>query len=165
MLNIMAIPLSRGLFALVDGKDYERLAKYKWHANKIGKTYYAFNGRGRKQVSMHRLILGLTKGDGKLTDHQNHCGLDNRKCNIRICTHSENQHNLKSRKGSSKYKGVCWYKRRKKWYAYIHLGNKSIHLGSFYKEIDAARAYDQKAKELFGEFALTNFGRLTGWDA
>ena len=62
-----------------------------------------------------------------------------------------------SKVGSSKYKGVTWHKMGKKWVAAIQLNRKQYHLGHFSNEIDAARAYDEKAKELHGEFAYLNF--------
>ena len=59
--------------------------------------------------------------------------------------------------GTSEYKGVCWQKRDKKWRAQIQCNGELEHLGYFVHEIEAAEAYDQKAKALFGEFANTNF--------
>lgn len=160
-LDIMAIPLTQGLFALVDGKDYKWLNQHKWYAHKSRNTYYAYrrykqNGKSIL-ISMHRQILGLTKGNKKQTDHKNHNGLDNRRYNIRSCTHGENQHNRRTQNGVSKYKGVFWHKRDKKWQCQIKHNGEHIYLGSFVDEIDAAKAYDRKARELFGEFASCNF--------
>lgn len=105
---------------------------------------------------MHRAILNVPKG--YKTDHRNHNGLDNRKQNLRIATNSENQQNQKIRKnGTSQYKGVSWNSKHKLWYAQIKLNNKVKWLGDYKNEIEAAKAYDEAAKELFGEFALTNF--------
>lgn len=161
-INMKQIPLTQGKFAIVDDEYYEYLMQWKWYARKDENTYYAVrwimqNGKGIIQ-RMHRLILGLKKGDGKYTDHQNHNGLDNRLRNIRACTCSQNQQNrLPLKNISSRYKGVHLYKRTGKWKARIRLGKQSIHLGCFDKEIEAALAYDMKAKELFGEFAYLNF--------
>lgn len=163
ILDIMAIPLSQGLYALVDGKDYERLNRYKWYAYKAKNTYYAGRNEykkvvpNRKQIiiPMHRDILGLKTGDGKYTDHINHCGLDNREYNIRICTNQQNCQNQKISNHTSKYKGVSWHKQ--KWQAQICYSRKCIYLGLFNNEIEAAKIYDKKAKELFGEFANCNF--------
>jgi len=162
------IPLTQSKFAIVDNEDYEWLMQWKWCAAKVRNTFYATRVIGtrlnQQTISMHRLIMNTAKE--MQTDHRNHNGLDNRKENIRTCTHSENQHNRKvTHKGTSKYKGVCWkkgitYKGHQydgKWCTQITNKDKSIHIGYFNDEIKAAKAYDQKAKELFGEFAHTNF--------
>ena len=158
----MAIPLTQGLFALVDGEDYEKLSKYKWYALKARNTYYAVrqktvNHKKQKTIFMHRQILTAQTKDE--TDHCNHCGLDNRKYNIRLCTRSQNQHNSLPRKNtSSRFKGVYWCTSYRKWRCRIYISGQQIYLGSFSNEIKAAKAYDNKAKELFGEFAHLNFG-------
>lgn len=151
------ISLTQGKFAIVDDDDYEQLSRWKWYALKRRETFYAVRKYKRKtMIFMHRQILQLTKGDSKETDHRNHCGLDNRKQNIRICSKSQNHQNQRPRKlGMSKYKGVVWHK--KKWQVQIGHRGKEIYLGRFDNEIEAAKAYDHKAKELFGEFVYTNF--------
>lgn len=160
----MAIPLSQSLFALVNGKNYEWLNQWKWHAlwQPSIKDFYAVRHSSqklgkRKSIFMHRLILGLKFGDGKQTDHKNHCGLDNRETNLRICTYSQNFQNKVSHSGTSKFKGVAWNKNSHKWQVQIMHNYQAIYLGLFNSEIDAAKVYDTKARELFGEFAHTNF--------
>lgn len=155
------IPLTQEKFAIVDDEDYERINQYKWYARKGGNTYYAMRAmpiQNSKQqwVFMHKEILGLPKSIE--TDHRNGYGLDNRKANLRPATHQQNQWNQQSHyKGTSQYKGVCWNKLSKKWVAYIELNGKQYHLGCFDNEIEAAKVYDRKAIEWFGEFARTNF--------
>lgn len=156
------ISLTQGKFAIVDDNRYESLSKYKWYVLKAPYTYYAarwgWNGKKKTNIFMHREILGLRFKDKILTDHRNHNGLDNRLFNLRSCDSFQNQQNGKRRKnGSSKFKGVCWHKIAQKWQAQIKFKCKFIYLGSFDNEIEAAKAYDTKAKELFGEFACTNF--------
>ena len=113
------IELTRGKKALVDAKVFKILSIYQWQANRIRGIWYAEttirqNGK-RTTYSMHRMILGLKHGDGKYTDHINHNGLDNRQCNLRICTRSENEMNRRRNKNSSsKFKGVSWHKWLKK---------------------------------------------------
>lgn len=102
--------------------------------------------------------------DSRFVDHFNHNGLDNRRVNLRICTNSQNQMNRKPNKNSrSKFKGIRLHKRGQVWEARIMLDGKSLYLGGFKKEIDAARAYNKAALEIFGEFAYLNkFEELEG---
>lgn len=156
-MDMKRIPLTQGKFAIVDDELFEWLNQWKWCAHKNRNTYYAERG-GKGHIQMHREILGLTYGDGKLSDHINHNGLDNRQSNIRICTNAENLQNQRPQKDkTSKYKGVRWSKVAEKWRAYIKKNKKWSCLGYFANEIDAAKAYNRKAKELFGEFACPNF--------
>jgi len=162
MLDIMAIPLTRGLYAVVDGADYERLNKWKWCALRGKNTFYAVRKvkRGKKWAAlfMHRTLLDLGFGNKLQGDHRNHNGLDNRKSNLRVCTSAQNHQNrLPIKNASSKFKGVAWDKQKKKWRARIQINGKNIELGRFNFETEAALAYDKTAKRLFGEFACTNF--------
>lgn len=161
-LAIMAIPLSRGLFALVDGEDYRELSKYKWYAWTSGYTFYAVRTFGKglnrgQRIYMHRQILNAQAGEE--VDHRNHYGLDNRRQEIRICTRSENGQNqrLQQVDKTSRFKGVFWSKQLKKWCAQICLNGKSMHIAYCVDETEAACAYNTKARELFGEFSHTNF--------
>jgi len=102
---------------------------------------------------MHNLIMGT-----KLVDHKNGNGLDNQKNNLRNCTNQQNHMNRRPKKNcTSKFKGVCRFKKDLKWTAVIKFNRKQIYIGIFGNEEDAAKAYDKKAKELFGEFAYLNF--------
>lgn len=162
------IRLTRGKVAVVDDEDYEFLSRYKWFAvkSKKGNTYYAirrFQQNGKdKSMLMHRQIMdadnkGIIKGRRLFIDHKNRNGLDNRKSNLRFCTMSQNIANSRpTRNSSSKFKGVCWHICCGKWYARIMQKRRCIDLGLFENEVDAAKAYNQKAKELFGEFARLN---------
>jgi hypothetical protein len=105
-------------------------------------------------VYMHRSVLRAPKG--KLVDHRDMDGLNNLRSNLRIATQSENQRNRRSSPHTSRYKGVSIY-RGNRWRAKIVLNGHQTHVGHFVDEVEAARAYDKKARELFGEFARTNF--------
>jgi len=160
------LPLSQNKFAIVDADDYERLSKYKWCVSKTPHTNYAMrrtkgkriNGKRvkRKTIMMHRFIMNAPRG--LVVDHINHNGLDNRKQNLRLCTRAENSRNRRpfNIKGS-RYKGFSWDKERKVFIACIYCNGKNYYLGRFKSEIAAAKAYDKKAKQLFGEFAYLNF--------
>jgi hypothetical protein len=150
------IPLTRGKFAIVDAADYYRLIQFQWYAKYSGKTFYATRNHAGKSVKMHREIMDCP--GHLLVDHIDHDGLNNRRSNLRLCTSSQNLCNTVSTRGSSsKYKGVCWHKREKQWVASIQFNKKTYYLGDFDSEIDAARAYDEKAKVLHGQFACLNF--------
>lgn len=156
------IPLTQGKVALVDDADFERLNQWKWRSEKRGRTFrairtaYSPETMKRKTVLMHRQILKATSRQE--IDHRNGNGLDNRKQNLRFCTHYQNLGNARKRKNcSSKYKGVSWCKRTQKWLSQIMHNYKNIHLGSFDSEIKAAKAYNKAAIKYFGEFACLNF--------
>lgn len=158
------IPLTQGKYAMVDPERYEELAKYKWFAARSERGFYAVRmvkaegGRVRqKNVRMHRVILKPPKG--KFIDHINHNGLDNRRVNLRVCTTQQNTWNKRKQRGnySSKYKGVSWLKSEGKWQVRIVCNGKRIFIGYFDDEKTAARAYDAKARELFGDYAALNF--------
>ncbi|MHC4889112.1 MAG: HNH endonuclease, partial [Planctomycetota bacterium] len=150
------IPLTQGKFAIVDVEDYDWLIQYKWHACKCKNTFYAGRVEGGKTIRMHREIMRAPKG--LVCDHINHNGLDNRKSNLRLCTNAQNCYNQRaSASGTSKYKGVSWHKCSSKWSARIRCDGKFYNLGDFDDQMEAAMVYDDKAVELFDEFACLNF--------
>jgi hypothetical protein len=150
------IPLNgkhgKGKFALVDDEDYEELMQCKWLVTEEG---YVRGKIAGKNIYMHRLILKPDKI--KQVDHVNHNKLDNQKINIRICTQSENNMNRKPYKSKySIYKGICFKKSSNRWFANIRINSRLKHIGYFDTELEAAKAYNAKALELFGEFAHLN---------
>ena len=162
--QIRYIPLTRGLYAIVDAQDYEKLSQYKWHAqsDEGRKTVYAArtiscreNGRRRSRaVLMHREIMKTLKG--MVVDHINGNGINNRRCNMRNCTQFQNTHNCRPRKGGkSRFIGVDPH--RDKWRARVCYKGRKHHVGLFDDEVEAAKARDRKAVELFGQFARLNF--------
>lgn len=148
------IPLTKGKFALVDDADFEWLNQWKWYAQKRNNGDTAARRHGRKIIAMHRFILGIT--DPKIVvDHKDHNILNNQRYNIRGATISQNNANIRSHKDStSKYLGVCLL--GKKWFASAQKNRKIYRLGYFDSEIEAAKAYNDKAVELHGEFANLN---------
>ncbi len=108
-----------------------------------------------KRVLMHRFIMNAKKD--QMIDHINRNTLDNRKTNLRFCSSTENHANQTIRSDNkSGYKGVVWHKRIKKWQAGITLKRKRMHIGYFIEKLEAAKAYNNKATQLFGEFAKLN---------
>ncbi len=112
---------------------------------------------GWKNIFMHREIMNAPAG--KIVDHRDRAGLNNTKKNLRLVTRAENSRNCKktNKPTSSKYRGVSWYGRRKRWRVQIRYNGMRKHLGFFKNEDDAARAYDEAAKRHHGEFAGLNF--------
>jgi hypothetical protein len=150
------IPLTQGKFAIVDEEDYYQLSQYQWFAAANNRTYYAVRKQGGRPVKMHRWVMGAPAG--MVVDHIDHDGLNNCKNNLRLCTPTQNKRNaVSNRRASSKYKGVCRHRKIKKWGAAIKYNRKSYNLGYFTDEVAAAKAYDKKAAEFFGEFAYLNF--------
>jgi len=145
---------------LVDACDYHRLGAHKWRIVDVGGKLYAITsvgkGKGRRPVYMHRLIMDAPSG--VQVDHINGNGLDNRRCNLRLCTPSQNAANRKVLPlgKSSQYRGVHWDPRKHKHVAEIKLGKKTKHLGYFDSEEAAAVAYNLAAKDIFGDFAQLN---------
>lgn len=148
------IEMKHGKRAIVDEEDYDMLSRYNWWVSDKG---YAITSKQinkvRKTIHMHRLVNKTP--EGSVTDHINHDKLDNRKENLRTATFSQNMMNSEPNKGK-KYKGVSYAKKEKSWTSQIHYENRCIHLGQYETEVEAARAYNQKAKELHGDFAFLN---------
>jgi len=149
-LNI--IKLTRNTVAVVDDEDFARLSSKTWCCSSGG---YATRKNGNKTEYMHKTVVGETILS---VDHINGDKLDNRKQNLRICSHSENTKNRsKSVNKSSKYKGVNFDSKSGKWRARIKVEYKETHLGFFVEEKQAAMAYDKAALQYFGKYAKLNF--------
>lgn len=145
------IELTQGKVALVDSVDFEWLKQFKWFANKGGYAVRSVKNPGGT-VLMHREIMVAPKGFS--VDHINGNPSDNRRANLRICNQSQNGANSRVRKNNtSGVPGVSWEKRFKLWRAYIMINRKQVFVGH-YKDLNVAKeAREQKARELFGEFA------------
>jgi hypothetical protein len=154
------ISLTQGFVALVDDTDYDRVSAYKWSATKTPTNVYGIRkvrtpeGRTTSQL-LHRFILGVT--DPKIhVDHEDHNGLNCQRHNLRKCVRGENDGNRRKTRGSSQYKGVSWSKSKGRWRACITI-QRTVHLGYFTDEVQAALAYDAAARTRFGVFAKCNF--------
>lgn len=148
------IKLKNGEEALVDDEDYEELNKYRWFCSNgyVVRGRYSRETKKTSSVRIHRVIMNPP--DYMDVDHINHNKLDNRKENLRVCTASGNQMNRDKflTRNTSGYKGVSWSKDHRKWDARIKKDGKNYWLGLFVDVKEAHKAYQQKAKELFGEF-------------
>jgi hypothetical protein len=157
--SMKEIPLTNGQIALVDDGDYERVRRITWCASPAKYTTYARSTgtreTGGKSVKLHRFILNAPTGMD--VDHRDQNGLNCQRRNLRVCSRAQNSMNRRTQNHSSDYKGVTLLRRWSKWRATIKVDGKKIHIGYFSNPKAAAQAYDAKARELFGEFARTNF--------
>jgi len=148
------IYLTKGRVAVVDEEDFEELSKHKWCVS-TGYAVRRLVTNGIPQLLlMHRVIMNASKGQE--IDHINGDRLDNRKANLRFVTRQQNIFNKKPQGKTSKYKGVYFRKSWGKWIAQISINKKKQHIGVFENELDAARAYDNIASKLCGEYARLN---------
>ncbi len=157
--TVKLIQLSQGHETIVDDDDYEELSQFKWYAswNRSDRTW-----RARRNVKkgllelMHRRILGLGNGqiDKRQVDHINHNSLDNRRCNLRIASHSENQHNRTVQRNTiGGLKGISKIPNSNRWRAQISVNGINKHLGCFLTKEAAHSAYFKSASKLHGDFA------------
>lgn len=148
------LPIGSGAFngiALVDLED-SWLEKYTWVKHNAGYAKACIKG---KEVFLHHVLMP-TKGK-ETVDHINGDRLDNRRSNLRVCSQGQNNLNKPAQPHSKQpYKGIEYMPKLNKYRARVRLNNKRYSLGCFDSPIDAALAYNAKAKELFGEYAYLN---------
>lgn len=130
--------------AFVDTTYLDLISGYKWSLDHDG---YVVSGR----MKLHRVITNASKGT--VVDHINHNLLDNRSCNLRVCTNKENLWNqAKCSSNKSGYTGVYFHKRTGKWLAFINVNKVRIHLGLFLDINDAVRVRKEAEVKYFGNF-------------
>ena len=146
------IRLPGGRVTLVDDDDYERLTTRAW---KVTSNYVCRTERRNKKdrhITMSRVIMNCP--ENMVVDHINGDTMDNRKCNLRVCTQKQNAFNRdKQKNNTSGYKGVTFNKWSKRWQSVITKNRVNYYLGLFDTPEEAYEAYKSKAKELHGEFA------------
>jgi hypothetical protein len=152
------LPLTRSKVALLDDEDFERASRHKWYAMVVRQRkrefWYAASTIDRKVVLLHRFLLDAP--NSHVVDHRNNDGLDCQRTNMRLATRSQNNANREGYGGDqSPFKGV--YLASKKWKALICANGDHIKLGLYETAEEAAAAYDEAARALFGEFACVNF--------
>lgn len=123
-------------WAQVDHDDWPLVASRAWHFNGYG---YARSVVDRREVLMHRLVMGFEHGDGRMVDHINRDKLDNRRANLRESSHALNAQNQGAR-ASSGFRGVHWDKNQRRWQAQVGLDGRLHYLGTFDSREDAAAA-------------------------
>jgi hypothetical protein len=151
-MSLIYVPLTRGLYAVIDAADAEAVLPFKWTAQHAKQTHYAYRfvyGGGRKRkVYLHRLLMG----DPLLqVDHINGDGLDCRRANMRLATPAQNRQNTR-RKNCLGFTGI-YAQRGGRFTARIHDGRRRISLGTFDTPHEAGAAYAAAAAERYGEFS------------
>lgn len=153
MTSSYELPLTRNKTTLLDLDIYNTVIKgTKWCCSAGN---YAIRKYNNKTQYLHVFIMNPP--EGFVVDHINGNTLDNRLCNLRICTKIENSRNRKPNIIKKlKAKGVDMDKRTGKFRARIRVNYKHIYLGTFQKEEDAAKAYNEAAIKYHGTFSKTN---------
>lgn len=137
---------------IIDLDDVSKVSAFKWFSKSSISGYYAYahDTEFTPKVLLHRIIVGAI--GLQLVDHKNRNTLDNRKSNLRICSRAENNRNAKKNKrGKSRYKGVTL---RPSGNFGVYIQSKCV--GTYPTEEEAALAYNEKALQLFGEYANIN---------
>lgn len=144
---------------IIDTEDLERCRKYKWcvMSKKSVRQFYIMNAKAGK---LHAFILRYKTNSKMHIDHIDGNTMNNRKSNLQICTNQQNQLKKKMQSNNtSGYRGVTWYVnpgKTSRWMAQIYFNHKRHHIGYFDSKEEAALAYNEKAKEFFGDFAVLN---------
>lgn len=137
-------------YALVDEADADLVRHERWHLDHDGAVWCHPVGRPRSTVKMHRRITGARRGQD--VDHINHDRLDNRRANLRRCTHAQNMMNMHQAVGQSGYRGVRLMPGGR-WHARIRRDYRDVHLGAFATREEAWAARRAAELRLLGEFA------------
>lgn len=144
------------LTVMIDDEDYDRLSMYCWRMNSTNTSIQRTLNVTASKKKMITLANEVMRRFDCTIDHEDRNPLNNQKYNLRSCSYQQNTFNKVKISGTtSKYKGVCKSKGGK-WRAYIKINSSQKTLGSFFNEINAAKAYNKAALELFKEFANLN---------
>lgn len=151
--SIAYVPLTKGLYALIDEIDRAEVSRHNWRAKNIKGFVYAIrtNGKvdGHKTILLHRSISGFP--DGLDVDHRSGNTLDDRRSNLLSGTHTANMQNRRKHKNNaSGYQGVYFDKTHNRWRAQIRVDNKQIPLGRFDTAILAYGAYKEAKLKFHG---------------
>lgn len=147
----------------MDYDDFPTYQQFSWHvwgsARHNSLYFVAYDKKKDRHYRFHRIVMQAPAG--KVVDHINGNALDNRRCNLRVCSQGENNKNAKKRRNArtSKFKGVSYRTKcyaGKPWVAQIQVNKKKIYLGNFSTETEAAIAYNNAASMYFTDFAVLN---------
>lgn len=151
--DLAFVPLTKGLECIIDANDVDLIAGRNWHACDGYKTSYAgcrFRlERGKsKIILLHRLLMEAP--DGMHVDHIDGDGLNNRRENLRVVTHSENLHNRGPQSNNtSGFKGVTFCRSTGRWQAQISVRKVGRKLGRYDTPEEAALAYQREAEKIW----------------
>ena len=159
MPELIIISKGKEYPCLFDQEDQELVSRFHWSLHSKGYAQTIING---KTVLMHRLIMGVLDKPEIEVDHRFHIRLDNRRSKLRVCSHSENMRNARKLKPTahSQYKGI--YNDLGRWHVQIMQDEKVKNLGRYNNEITAAKVYDNRAIEIFKDYAFVNFQSSLG---
>lgn len=147
------ILLSSGDEVLLDNEDYRRLKSYTWGlVGGYAARWVILSDKSKKCVLMHREIV--QPPEGMQVDHINRDRFDNRRANLRVCTHAENMRNRSLHKNNkSGVPGVCWHKSKGKWQVQVRMDGKLHFFGFFDDKEEAIQVRNNAVRRLHGEFA------------
>jgi hypothetical protein len=156
------IPITKGYVVLVDDEDYTWLSEWKWKAlvnvrKNVTHVYavrHETKGGVTRPILMHRVIANAPRGTQ--VDHINFNGLDNRRLNLRICTHSQNSTHKRFNSNAFGLKGIQYKGGPRPWVGVVTKDRRVYRTEYYVTALEAAAAYDRLAVELHGEFAVTN---------
>lgn len=127
---------------LIDAADAEYVNSYRWRVNADGyavRDARVGEGVGKRVISLAKALMDVAPRDSRQVDHINRDRLDNRRSNLRVCTHAQNHQNVPGHpRSTSRFRGVSWDSARQRWAAYVMLAGRTHHLGRFERETEAA---------------------------
>jgi hypothetical protein len=154
-MKVFEIAFACGKAAICDEQDAATVGRHTWHFSVNYRGGYAATKVGKKTLYMHRLIAKARRGE--IVDHINRDKLDNRRCNLRIATPSENAANQRSSvTNSTGYRGV--FRHRSGFRSQVYIKRMPVRGRTRRTAVEAARDYDALASLHYGEFAQLNFG-------
>jgi hypothetical protein len=158
--SIAYIELTKGQYSLIDSWNIDEVQEWNWCAmdTKSSRTIYAGRHikipKTRKSICIKLHCLVLPPDKGLMIDHINGNGLDNRRSNLRMCTHAQNKQNVAMTSfNTTGFKGIAWNKNLQRWHAKIQVNGVNHSLKYHYTKEAAHAAYCEAAKRLHGEFA------------
>lgn len=149
----MAGMMTGGIEFFFDIEDFHIVKSRTWYSDRHSAASNAVYVSDSKGKHLHQYLLKTPKGFE--TDHIDLNPLNNRRSNLRICTHQQNQCNQPEQvNNTSGVTGVSYYPPRKKYRARIKASQHDIHLGYFYTFEEAVQARNEGVKLMFGEYGI-----------